>query len=101
MVIEANWHDDGHVMHLELVKSEAQITSVTCPGGECAHDETECVVKFYLDVFGLECNVGVCDMASDIPFAWAFIGRRSDLDACQLWVIPRADPFFQAWALSS
>lgn len=97
MTIEANWHDDGHIMHLELVQSEAQITSVHCPGGECGHIDTPCVVRHFLNVYGLECNVGVADMVSDMPIAWTLIGNPRDLDACQLWVIPTEDTMFRAW----
>ena len=98
MTIEANWHNDGHVMHLELNKAETNITSVSCPDrGECFHREVGCMVQHFLDVYGLECNVGVTTMAADVPVAWTLIGKEADLDACQMWVIPTADEFFQAW----
>ena len=98
MAKEISWHSDGHVMQLELNRAETVITGVVCPNkGECSHKEARCVVDHFLMTYGLEINVGSCDMARDVPIAWTLIGGENDLDAAQVWVIPTEDITFAAW----
>lgn len=98
------WHDDGHVLWLELNKSEVVVTTVMCPHGEgapCRHHRIGCVVQHFIHRYGLECNVGVCPAAEQIPVAWALIGgdiNTQDIDECQVWVVPTMDDVFSAWA---
>lgn len=91
------WHDDGHVLVLELVRADLRVLQVECPGGECASDEG-CVVSWFAHRYGLECNVGQCAPEAQMRVAWALVGDRRDLDAAQVWVIPTADPVFSAWS---
>jgi len=97
MIHEAVWHDDGHQMHLELVKTEVVISSVSCPGGECSHPDTDCIVRWFLERYGLECNVGTCPADPDIRIAWTYIGSKKDIESGQVWVIPSSDSLFSAW----
>jgi hypothetical protein len=101
---EIVWHNDGHVMHLQLTKANLEIVAVDCPkksDSACAHDDTPCVVKWFLDTYGLECNVGVTSPSAEMTIAWSFIGdRHKDLGACQVWVIPTNDEAFSAWMVT-
>ena len=95
------WHQDHHVIHLLLEKSELVILEVTCPGtGECVHRQTSCVVKHFLGRFGLECNVGSCVPSGEMEIAWTLQGERDDLDLSQVWVIPLNDDLFAAWVVT-
>lgn len=101
---ETLWHNDGHIITLQLNKSNLEIIEIFCPNvtqGEsatCSHDDTSCVVKFFLETFGLDCNVGVVAPSEKIQMAWAFVGdRHKDLGTCQVWVIPSQDEAFSAW----
>lgn len=99
---EMMWRDDGHSMFLELNRSEVVITTVMCTGGTdspCRENKRiGCLVQHFLGRFGLESNVGVCPAAEQIPIAWAVVGDPSDVDLCQVWVVPTADDVFAAWA---
>jgi hypothetical protein len=100
-MIEAVWHDDGHQIHLELNKSEVLITSVSCPHtGACGHAEASCVVDHFVRLYGLDCNVGVAPIESDMKIAWTMIGPANSLEMCQLWIIPCADYVWHAWSES-
>lgn len=96
------WHDDGHVMWLELNKAEVVITTVICPHSHdesaCRHRKAGCLVQYFLNRYGLDCNVGVCAASDQIRIAWAVYGDLEDLDACQIWVVPTEDDVFSAWA---
>jgi hypothetical protein len=100
------WHRDGHLVTLELNKSELQVTEIRCPHNEaldapCRHDETPCVVKWFLKTFGMECNVGVASPSAEMEFAWHFVGtKHQELGSCQVWVIPVADEAFSAWMVT-
>ena len=95
---EVVWHVDGHSMQLELNKSVVSVASVICPNtGECSHPETSCVVDHFLRTYGLDCNVGQCDIDSSIEIAWTLVGGEKDLDSGQVWVIPRNDITFAGW----
>jgi hypothetical protein len=95
------WHNDGHIMHLELNRAEVVVTIVTCPGeGECLHERLGCIVQYFINRFGLDCNVGVCEPAGEMPVAWMIAGDPYDVDACQVWVIPTTDEAFAAWLIT-
>jgi hypothetical protein len=98
---ELKWHDDGHEISLRIEKSEIVIISVKCPhdeSGECHLTKDGCAVKWFIQRFGLECNVGICDPAPQLKIAWAFVGDPAmGLDGCQVWFIPATDEFFAAW----
>lgn len=95
------WHNDGHVIVLELNRAEIKVTQVICPGeGACEHPVHGCVVSWFLTRFGLECNVGVCSPTPEVTVAWSFSGDFNDLDAGQVWVIPTTDQAFAAWLVT-
>jgi hypothetical protein len=100
---ETRWHDDGHRVALELHRSELTITTVICPHEDdplkpCQHRSVGCVVRWFLDRFGLECHVGVCVPDEELSLAWALLGDEHDLDAAQVWVISTSDDIFAGWA---
>jgi len=101
------WHNDGHKMSLVLDKAEIVIRSVSCPHGQ---DEDascsgivkgQCVVEYFLNRYGFDCNVGVAPVSPEMEIAWTLVGEpRYDVELCQVWVIPVADEFFAAWLVS-
>jgi len=92
------WHDDGHELWLELNRHELVVLSVSCPGsGECADRRGNCVVRWFVDRFGLECHVGVCVPAERVQVAWALVGDPDDKDESQVWIISVNDDLFAAW----
>lgn len=95
------WHNDGHSISLELNRANLIITEVKCPGGEeCKHQTHGCMVKWFIDRFGLECNVGVTQAAPEIDIAWMLTGDPYDLESAQVWVIPTTDDAFAAWLIT-
>lgn len=100
------WHKDGHAIELQINKSELEVIGVHCPHGgssdaPCFHEETPCVVKWFLQTFGMECNVGVATPSGNMEIAWHFIGTsRQELGSCQVWVIPVQDEAFSAWMVT-
>ena len=103
---EIRWHNDGHIVTLSLNKDKLEIVDVYCPNKEkddspCKHDDIPCVVQYFLNLYGIECNVGVAPPNAQMPIAWAFVGdRHKDLGSCQVWVIPTEDEAFSAWIAS-
>jgi hypothetical protein len=97
------WHNDGHIVTLQLNKSALEIVEIECPNREsekpaCSHDDVPCVVEYFLQIYGFDCNVGVVAPSGKMQFAWAFVGdEHKDLGACQVWVIPADDEAFAAW----
>jgi len=97
----AVWHNDGHVMYLELNKAEVVVQAVVCPEStECKHERLGCLVQYFLNQFGLDCNVGVCSPSAEMVIAWMLVGDPYDIDACQVWVIPIEDEAFSAWLVT-
>jgi len=100
------WHSDGHVVELQINRGELEVIRVRCPHegnsfAPCAHEETPCVVKWFLQTFGMECNVGVATPSAEMEVAWHFIGTpRQELGSCQVWVIPVQDEAFSAWMVT-
>jgi hypothetical protein len=99
---EMVWHDDGHVLYLEINQAELVVQMVSCPHGPQApcrvNRHVGCVVEHFVFRFGLEVNVGVCPAAAELPVAWALAGDPTDVDLCQVWIVPTADEVFAAWA---
>jgi len=96
------WHNDGHSFMLVLDKSLIITSLFHCPhrnddAQPCRVGET-CIVETFIDRFGLDCNVGVTEVAGAIEIAWTLVGDKSDEDECQVWVIPVNDEFFSAWS---
>jgi hypothetical protein len=103
-VADTVWHDDGHVMALQLNQAEVSITTTICPHpkgeGDCWHQEVGCLVAWFLDRFGLDCHVGVASPEPEMGIAWSFSGTHYDLDAAQVWVMSVKDDFYSAWVAS-
>lgn len=100
---EMTWHKDGHVIHLQLNRADVVISHIHCPGGEgrmCEVGRFECIVKYFLELYGLDCNVGICDCTPDIEIAWTAVGNFEEADESQVWIIPIHDEAFSAWLIS-
>lgn len=100
---EMVWHKDGHVIYLRINRSDLVISSIHCPGTEdreCRIGKFDCVVKFYLETYGLDCNVGTCECAESLELAWSGVGDFDDAENSQVWVIPINDEAFAAWLIT-
>lgn len=97
------WHDDGHVIHLMLNGPDLSIVMTECPNvgdqsAECWHpDVQECIVSYFLHVYGLDCNVGSCGPSETMQIAWSVQGSARHVDEMQVWVIPVDDDMFSSW----
>lgn len=102
-VRELIWHDDGHELHLRIERDQIAINPLACPHGEsedatCYHRGLSgCVVRYFIQMYGLECNEGICPPDETMPIAWAFHGDLYDIDACRVWIMPKADTDFAGW----
>ena len=100
---EMVWHRDGHGIHLTIDRSNVVISSVDCPLHDdraCRVGKFDCIVTYFLENYGLDCNVGSCDCAEYLELAWTAIGDFSDSEQCQVWVIPTNDEAFAAWLVT-
>jgi hypothetical protein len=103
VVEEVVWHKDGHMIYAQINKSDLVITSVHCPGHEereCKLGSFDCIVTWFLETYGMECNVGICDPSRELEIAWSAVGDFSDSSMCQVWVIPTEDEAFAAWLVT-
>ena len=99
---EVAWNNDGHKVSLRLNKSDLEVSEVVCP-----HDpedsespcftETGCVVTNFINLYGLECNIGVCPPEPEMEICWCIQGSISDIETSQLWFVPVKDEVFYAW----
>lgn len=99
--LSAEWHTDQHKITLMLSGDEI-LVSTYCPNGkvrgECFNERLNtCVVNYFMDLYGLECNVGVARVEPNMEIAWSLVGDPYDLDASQLWVMPVEDTAFSSW----
>lgn len=99
---EMEWHNDQHSFSLEIQRENIRITEVHCPNDKdsnapCAHRTVGCLVRWFLNNYGLDCNVGVCPAAPEIGIAWSLQGDGYELDMTQVWIIPTSDPLFAGW----
>lgn len=100
---EVIWHKDGHAIEIQINRSDIVITSIECPGHddrECKLGNFHCIVIWFLETYGLECNVGICTPAPTLEIAWSAVGDYSDPEMCQVWIIPTEDEAFAAWLIS-
>lgn len=100
---EIVWHNDNHRLLLQINRNELVVSSVICPNGDdrpCCIGKTECIVKHFLELYGLECNVGICSATPEMTVAWSVVGDLEDLELCQVWVIPIDDEAFSAWLVT-
>jgi hypothetical protein len=106
MESEITWNKDGHRVSLRIEKNNLVISGVSCPhldtdNKPCHLTDDGCAVKWFLMMYGLECNVGVVDPAPELEIAWSIVGNPNEgLTSCQVWVIPVDDEFFSAWAVT-
>lgn len=97
------WHNDGHKIQIRINRSEVDIVEVLCPNGDsgACHSAYEgCLVQWFIDRYGLDCNAGSCPASEFIQICWTVSGDQRDLDSCQLWFMPVTDETFQAWLIS-
>jgi hypothetical protein len=102
--IEQVWHNDGHRVHLRINKAELEILEVTCPhegDAGCKNMVGDCVVKWFINRFGMECNGGVCPPSEFIDFCWTLVGDINNFDGCQVWFMPLTDDVFNAWLVAN
>jgi hypothetical protein len=100
-VVEQMWHNDNHTLILRINRSELEILDVLCPvpetGGECTNASGECVVQWFIERYGMDCNGGVCMAEAEMKICWTLIGDKTDYESSQLWFMPVKDEIFQAW----
>lgn len=102
--IEQIWHTDGHQVHLRINKAELEVLEVTCPheeNGACKNIAGDCVVTWFVNRFGMECNAGVCQPSPVIDISWTIVGDINNFDSCQVWFMPMADEIFNAWLIAN
>jgi len=99
---EMIWNNDGHTLWLKIEKTELQIIEVKCPEAEdstCA-SSSGCVVKWFVNLYGFDCNIGACPPEEHLEVCWALVGDQNNLDMAQLWFVPVKDEIFYAWMQS-
>lgn len=100
------WHDDGHVIHFQLNRNELKILQTDCPHTDaekkpCHHPDAPCVVRYFMERYGLDCNVGVCVPSGELRIAWSYVGEsHKEIENGQVWVIPIDDEAFAAWLIT-
>lgn len=99
---KAIWYNDGHTISVRLEGGRVYISEVGCPEGseDCINDRVGCVVKYFVNRFGFDCNVGSCDVEPVMEIAWNLAGDQHDIEAAQVWIIPAKDDAFAAWVSS-
>jgi hypothetical protein len=98
---EMMWHNDGHILELQINKAELEVLSIHCPheegDGECHDPYNGCMIKFFIRRYGLECNAGSCPATPQMTICWTLIGDKRNIEDCQLWFMPLNDDVFAAW----
>lgn len=97
-----SWHDDGHNITLQIIGPELRIMGTHCPHeGDptkpCQHQRHGCIVKAFINRYGLDCNVGSCPAANIVNLCWTNVGDPDDIELMQIWVIPVNDDVFGSW----
>ena len=98
---EVAWNNDGHKISLRLNKAELEVAEIECPHEDddeapCRSD-LGCVVSYFIAVYGLECNIGVCAPEEQMEICWCLQGNFGDVETGQLWFVPIKDEVFYAW----
>lgn len=97
------WHDDNHSIELRINKNELEIVEIVCPNddiGLCLDPLHGCLVKYFINRYGMECNAGSCSAINIMQICWTLIGDNRIIDECQLWFMPKNDEVFAAWLTS-
>jgi hypothetical protein len=99
---EQFWHNDGHKIMLRINKAELEVLHIECPGleSECYTEEYGCIVRWFIQRFGMECNAGACPPEEIIEICWTIVGDKKNPDAAQVWFMPMKDDVFSAWLIS-
>ena len=101
--LDFNWRDDGHSIHVRLEKDTISVQG-SCPfggrkGSPCHHEGiNDCVVRYFVNMYGIDVNVGVADAAGSMPVSWSYGGNQWEVDSSTCWIMPNADSNFAAWA---
>lgn len=102
--IQQIWHNDGHKIELRINKAELEVLSTICPhenDAPCKNMTGDCVVTWFINRFGMECNGGMCPPAEFLEISWTIVGDINNFDSCQVWFMPLTDDIFDAWMISN
>ena len=97
------WHVDGHHLFLNINNDRLEVTAGPCPFGQseeadCYHAGIGgCVVAFFVNLYGLDCNVGVAPPHPTMEVAWSSEGSPWEIDLVEFVMIPTIDPQFVDW----
>ncbi|CAB4155367.1 hypothetical protein UFOVP658_4 [uncultured Caudovirales phage] len=96
------WHNDGHKITLQINRAEIEVLHIECPGGEseCITEDYGCIVRWFIERFGMECNAGSCAPEEVLEICWTIVGNKRNIDAAQVWFMPMKDDVFAAWMIS-
>lgn len=99
---EQFWHNDGHKLILRINKAELEVLFVECPGegSECMTEDYGCIVRWFIDRFGMECNAGSCAPEEKMGICWTLVGDKKNIDSSQVWIMPLKDDVFSEWLIS-
>jgi hypothetical protein len=104
MIKELEWNVDGHRILLNLNKTSFDVSPGICPHGggvdaPCYHEGiSACVVNYFVNIFGLECNAGTVAAEPSLEIAWVIVDENKwDIDLVNLSFIPVTDPYFADW----
>jgi hypothetical protein len=98
------WHNDGHKIELRINKAELEVLSTLCPhedSAACKNMAGDCVVTWFINRFGMECNGGICPPVEFLDISWTIVGDINNFDSCQVWFMPLTDDIFSAWMISN
>jgi hypothetical protein len=100
---EQFWHNDGHKIMLRINRSELEVLHIECPNqenAECNTEEYGCIVRWFIQRFGMECNAGSCAPEEIVEICWTLVGDKRNPDSAQVWFMPLKDDVFSAWLIS-
>ncbi len=94
------WNNDGHKITLRLNKADLEVEEVICPHGDeegPCNSQLGCIVSYFINLYALECNIGVCPPEPEMEICWCVQGTFGDIENSQLWFVPVNDEVFYAW----
>lgn len=79
------FNDDGHRVGFKVSKDVVE-PYVVCPRddgtkGRCNQGRSFCVVRRFVNIYGLELCLGSTTVVGEMPIAWFTLAGDSDLDA--------------------
>ncbi len=101
-VEELVWHNDGHQVLILVDREDVAISLQYCPhngkeGGDCWSEEIGgCVVRYFVDIYGFACNLGMAPASEFKEISWA-LRRGRDIDTSEVRIMPTADEEFSTW----